>query len=56
MNIDDVKKQFGLRVQFFRKQKGYTQEKLGELVGISTEQVSNMNERLAALVLKKLLA
>lgn len=42
MNIDDVRKQFGLRVQFFRKQKGYTQEVLGELVGISTEQVSNI--------------
>lgn len=42
MNIDDVRTQFGKRVQFFRKQKGYTQEALGELVGISTEQISNI--------------
>lgn len=42
MNIDDVRKQFGQRVQFLRKQKAYTQEKLGEVVGISTEQVSNI--------------
>lgn len=42
MNIDDVRKQFGKRVQFFRKEKGYTQEQLGEMVGISTEQISNI--------------
>ncbi len=42
MNTDDVRKQFGQRVQFFRKQKGYTQEQLGELIGISTEQISNI--------------
>jgi len=42
MNIDDVRKQFGQRVQFFRKEKKLTQEKLGELVGISTEQISNI--------------
>jgi len=42
MSNDDVRKQFGQRVQFLRKQKGYTQEKLGDLVGISTEQISNI--------------
>ena len=42
MNINDVRKQFGLRVQFFRKQKKLTQEALGDIVGISTEQISNI--------------
>ena len=42
MKQDDVSKQFGKRIQFLRKQKGLNQSELAEAVGISTEQVSNI--------------
>jgi len=42
MKADDVSNQFGKRIQFLRKQKGLNQTELADIVGISTEQVSNI--------------
>ena len=42
MKQEEIRKQFGQRIQFLRKQKGLNQSELAEAVGISTEQVSNI--------------
>ena len=46
MDIDDFKRQFGLRVQSFRKRQRLTQEELAERIGRSTDTVSNIERGL----------
>ena len=46
MDIEDFKRQFGLRVQSFRKRQGLTQEELAERIGRSTDTVSNIERGL----------
>lgn len=38
----DIKKQFGQRIKYLRKRKGLSQEKLAEMLGLSTRSLGNI--------------
>lgn len=42
MEAEDVRRQFGIRVQALRRQRGLTQEQLAEAIGRSVDTISNI--------------